>query len=74
METTMNKYEQAEAAAMLARESKLDAIADHTRGEYRIGRNRYYDPISFTVAIITAFRKVGIHIPKEILNRPTGID
>lgn len=64
-------YEQAEKAMLLAREHKLDAEIDTLSfNGYRIGRKRYDNPLSFTVAIISAFDKVGIKVPDEVRKRP----
>lgn len=62
-------YEQAEKACLLAREYKLDAVADSLRG-YRINSKWYDNPLSFTIAIIAAFDKVGIPVPEDIRKRP----
>lgn len=68
---TRKVYEQAERACLLAREHKLDAECDTLRiNGYRIGRKRYDDPLSFTVAIISAFDQVGLPVPKDIRERP----
>jgi hypothetical protein len=66
-----NVYIQAEKACLLAREHKLDAECDNLRiMGYRIGKKRYDDPLSFTIAIISAFDKVGLKVPDEVRNRP----
>jgi hypothetical protein len=66
-----NVYEQAEKAMLLAREHKLDAEIDTLRyNGYRIGRMRYDNPLDFTVAILTAFDKVGLKVPDEVRKRP----
>lgn len=71
----LNRYQQADKACLLAREHKLDAECEHIHwGGYRIGAKRYHNPIDFTVAIIVAFKKVGLPIPQEILERPNDID
>lgn len=64
-----NVYIQAEKACLLAREHKLDAVADSLRG-YRINGKHYNDPLSFTVAILSAFDKVGLKVPDDIRKRP----
>lgn len=69
MAFTRQVYEQAEKACLFAREYKLDAVADSLRG-YRINGKHYNDPLSFTIAIISAFDKVGIKVPEEIRKRP----
>lgn len=63
-------YEQAEKACLFAREYRLDAVADSLCGYYRINGKHYNDPLSFTVAIIAAFDRVGIAVPEEIRKRP----
>jgi hypothetical protein len=69
----MNVYEQCEKLVLLAREHKLDAeITPFWR--IRIGRKWYDHPLSASVAIISAFDKVGIPIPQELKDRPEGID
>ena len=65
-------YRQAEQMCLLAREHKLDAVADSLYG-YRVGNRRYSNPIDFTVALICAFDKVGIHIPYAIRKRPDDL-
>lgn len=66
---TKQVYEQAERACLFAREYKLDAVADSVRG-YRINGKHYDNPLNFTVAIISAFDKVGIKVPEDIRKRP----
>jgi hypothetical protein len=66
-----NVYIQAEKACLLAREHKLDADINTLQiNGYRIGRMRYDNPLSFTVAIISAFDKVGLKVPDEVRKRP----
>lgn len=67
---TREVYEQAEKAMLLAREYKLDAVADSLRESYRINAKWYTNPLDFTVAIIAAFDKVGIPVPPDIRKRP----
>lgn len=68
----MNRYKQCEAFILLAREHQLDAGGDSLRGWW-IGRQRYYDPIGVVVALLSAFDKVGIAVPKELRERPEDL-
>ena len=69
MVATRGCYEQAEKLILLGREHKLDIDGDWLRGQ-RIGRKWYNDPISLSVALLVAFDKVGIPVPKELRERP----
>lgn len=63
-------YQQAEAACLLAREYKLDAVIYEGGYRYRINGKHYNNPLDFTVAIIVAFDKIGIPVPSDIRARP----
>ena len=65
-------YQQAEKACLFAREYKLDAVADAIYG-YRINAKWYTNPLDFTIAILSAFDKVGIKVPDDIRKRPDTI-
>jgi len=62
-------YDQAEQLILLGREHRLDIDGDWLRG-MRIGSKWYSDPISLTVALLSAFDKVGIKVPDELRKRP----
>lgn len=65
-----NVYLQAEKACLLAREHKLDAMIYEGNYHYRINGTHYNDPLSFTVAILSAFDKVGLKVPDDVRKRP----
>lgn len=69
----MKTIEQWEAIKLMATERKVD-IDDRNLHNIRIGAKRYTHPTYATCALISAFKKLGIHIPDEILARPSDME
>jgi len=68
----MTRYEQWEALSQIARHHGLTAY-DHFHYTYFVGRRVFHDPLSASVALLSAFDRVGIKYPPILRERPEDL-